>query len=285
VGIPAYKEEKYIGGIVLLARQYTREVIVVDDGSNDRTALIAELAGATVVRHGENKGYGNAIQSIFAEARKRDPDVLVILDADAQHNPDEIPALVKAVSEGYDVVVGSREMQKNRIPAYRRMGQKFLARLTNIAAGAKLSDTESGFRAYSREAILKLELKETGMAVSAEIVTMATLKGLKIKETPISVKYDTEGSTLHPVKHGLEVMRRVMVMISERRPLLFFGVTGGICILAGLWVGIMVVQSLHATQVMQTGSALLSMLLITVGVLIISTGLILDVLTRRLNRK
>jgi len=150
---------------------------------------------------------------------------------------------------------------------------------------AKLSDTESGFRAYSREAILKLELKETRMAVSAEIVTMATLKGLKIKEAPISVNYDTEGSTLHPVKHGLGVMRRIIVMISERRPLLFFGVTGGICGLAGLSVGIMAVRSLHATQVMQTGSVLLSMLLITVGVLIMSTGLILDVLARRLSGK
>ena len=159
VGTPAYNEEKYIGSIVIQARQHADEVIVVDDGSMDHTSRVAELAGATVVRHETNKGYGCAIQRILAEAKKRDPDVLVILDADSQHNPDEIPALAKAVAEGFDVVIGSREMQKNIIPSYRRFGQRVLSRLTHIASRKKLSDTESGFRAYSRKAIGALKLK------------------------------------------------------------------------------------------------------------------------------
>lgn len=121
--MPAYNEEKYIGSMVLQLRQYAEEVIVVDDGSIDRTSKIAGLAGATVVRHPQNKGYGSAIQSILAEAKKRNPDVLVILDADSQHNPDEVPYLVKAIAEGADVVIGSRKTQGNVIPAYRRRAE------------------------------------------------------------------------------------------------------------------------------------------------------------------
>ena len=122
--MPAYNEGKYIGSLILQAQQYADEIVVVDDGSTDHTAKVAELAGATVVRHVENKGYGSAIQSILTEAKKQDADILFILDADSQHNPEEIPSLIKTISEGSDIVIGSREMQKNVIPAYRRLGQR-----------------------------------------------------------------------------------------------------------------------------------------------------------------
>jgi len=285
IATPAYNEEKYIGGIVLLAKQYADEVIVVDDGSRDRTARIAELAGASVVRHEKNQGYGITIQSIFAEAKKRNPDVLVILDADSQHNPDEIPSLVSEINNGSDVAIGSRVMQDNVIPLYRRIGQKFLARLTNIASRQRVSDTESGFRAYSRKAIRELELKEKGMAVSSEIVSDAARKELIIAEVPISVTYTKDSSTLNPLQHGLSLLNRIVVMISERRPLLVFGIIGSICIILGIFIGIMVFQALQVHQILQVGSALVSMLLITIGVLSISTGLILSVLVRRIDRK
>lgn len=282
VGTPAYNEEKYIGSIVLQARQYADEVIVVDDGSTDRTNLIAGLAGAHVVRHTENKGYGSAIQSIMAEAATRNADILVILDADSQHNPDEIPSLIEAVSQDYDVVIGSREMQSNVIPPYRRVGQRILSNLTRILSREKLFDTESGFRAYSKKAINTLELKEKGMAISSEIVTSAARKNLRIKEVPISVSYTKDSSSLNPVRHGVGVFNRIMVMISEKRPLLFFGTFGAILILFGIFMGIMVVQSFYANQVLQIGSALVSMLFITIGVLVISTGVILSVLAKRI---
>ncbi len=285
VAMPAYNEEKYIGSLLLRARRYADELIVVDDGSADSTARVADLAGATVVKHPGNMGYGRAIRTIMAEAKKRSADVLVILDADAQHNPDEIPSLVKAVAEGSDVVIGSRLMQSNAIPAYRRAGQKILSKLTNIASRKSLSDTESGFRAYSRRALSELELHEDGMAISSEIVSAATAKGLKVTEVPISVTYGNDGSTMNPVRHGLGVLARITVMISERRPLLFFGIGGAICILFGVFLGVLVVRTLYSSQVLQMGSALMSMLLITVGILSISTGLILNVLIRRLTLK
>ena len=284
IALPAYNEEKYIGTLVLLARQYAGEVIVVDDGSTDRTTRVASLAGATVIKHGANRGYGAAIQSILAEAKKRNPDSLVLIDADSQHNPDEIPTLIKAVSEGFDLVIGSRKLQvSSDIPLLRRFGQRVILYFTNILSGRRLSDTESGFRAFSGKAVSVLELKEEGMAVSAETVSAATAKGLSVTEVPISVSYTKDSSTMNPVKHGLGVLNRVMVMISERRPLLFFGLGGVISIVLGIISGISVARTVFATQVLQTGTALISMLFITVGVLGIFTGLILNVLVKRMN--
>jgi glycosyltransferase involved in cell wall biosynthesis len=283
VGTPAYNEEKYIGTVILQARQHADRVIVVDDGSTDRTYKVAELAGATVIRHESNRGYGNAVRTILAEAKTLDADVLIILDADSQHNPDEIPSLVGAVSEGYDVVIGSREKQKHMIPRYRRMGQKVLGGLTNLLSGEKITDTESGFRAYSRKAINELELKETGMAISSEIIKSAAAKKLRIKEVPISVSYTGDGSSLNPVSHGVGIFRRLVQMISEERPLFFFGLFGSILIIAGVIMGILVARAMWVYQVLQTGTALISIMLITIGVLTFFTGIILSVLTRRIN--
>ncbi len=281
VGMPAYNEAKYIGSLVLQAGQYADEVVVLDDGSMDNTSKIAELAGATIIRHHENKGYGAAIQSILREARKRDPDVLVLLDADSQHNPDEIPALIKPISEGFDLVVGSREAQKERTPFYRRIGQKVLLHSTRILSKKKLSDSECGFRAFSRKAISELELKENGMAISTETIACAAERGLKITEVPISNIYTRDGSTLNPVRHGVGVLSRIIAMISERKPLLFFGLIGGILTVAGLIIGIKVFNLATTAHTVPIGSAILTTLLLIMGILSIFTGILLNALTRR----
>jgi glycosyltransferase involved in cell wall biosynthesis len=282
--MPAYNEGKYIGSLVLQARQYADKVVVVDDGSSDYTSKVAVLAGATVVRHMENKGYGSAIQSILAEAKKQNADILVILDADSQHNPEEIPSLIKAVSQGSDIVIGSRESQRSVIAPYRRLGQRVLSRMTFIASGKKLSDTESGFRAYSKKAINLLELKEKGMAVSSEIISEAMAKGLKVTEVPISVIYTKDGSTLNPVRHGFGVLNRITVMISERRPLLFFGAFGGVFLMLGLAAAINVIWLYYfSTHVLATGTALISIMFITTGLLSIFTGVILNILVKRIS--
>jgi len=282
VGLPAYNEDKTISGVILQAKEYSDLVIVANDGSTDHTARVSRLAGALVIDHEHNKGYGVAIQTLLSEAKKQNADILVILDADSQHDPNEIPTLIRSINEGFDLVIGSRETSRNSIPLYRRMGQKVLAKLTNIAARQKVWDTESGFRAYSKKTLSVLELKEKGMAISAEIVSEASLKGLAITEVPISVRYTKDSSTLNPVVHGLGNLNRILVMISERRPMLFFGTAGAVMIILGVITGIGVVQSYYISRILATGSAVLCMLLITLGVLCLFAGVILNVIVKRL---
>jgi glycosyltransferase involved in cell wall biosynthesis len=274
-GMPAYNESKYIGSMVLSTRQYVNEVVVVDDGSGDDTSKIAQFAGADVIRHPQNKGYGAAILSIFDEARKRDPDVLIILDADAQHNPQEIPNIIKPILEGYDVVIGTREKQAEKIPFYRRIGQKVIARSVNILSDEHLSDSECGFRAFSRKAIAELHLKESGMAISAETVAEAARQNLKIIQVPVSVIYGKDGSTLNPVSHGLGVMTRILVMISEQRPLLFFGLAGIILMLLGLAAGFFTLSLYTQSNVISVAWALIAIFLVILGAMSFFNGITL----------
>ena len=279
--MPAYNEEKYIGTLVLQTRQYVDEVIVVDDGSKDKTAEVARLAGATVIRHDKNRGYGAAIQSILTEAKRKDPDALVLLDADAQHNPGEIPLLIKPLLDGFDFVIGSRELIKNNIPFYRRIGQKILLQSTRVLSGKRLSDSESGFRVFSRKALAELKLKENGMAISAETIAEAAKRHLKVAEVPISVTYSKDSSTLNPVAHGMGVLTRIIAMISERRPLFFFGLGGTTLVIVGLIEGLRVLQIYSIYKTMPVGTALLTILFITVGVFSIFTGIILHEIVKR----
>lgn len=281
VAMPAYNEEKYIGSLVTKAREYADEVLIVDDGSTDGTPEVARLAGATVIQHKENKGYGAAVQSILAEAKRIAPDILVLLDADSQHNPGEIPRLVEPISQGFDLVIGSRKLLRDNIPLYRRIGQGVISYFCYILSGEKLSDSESGFRVFSRKAVGMLELREDGMSVSAETIAKAAEKGLKITEIPISITYTRDGSTLNPVRHGFGVLSRIIAMILERRPLLFFGLGGAILILLGFLAGMRVIGIVSGGGEIDTSTVLVSVFFITIGILIIFTGVIRHQLIKR----
>ncbi|MBA7477109.1 Undecaprenyl-phosphate 4-deoxy-4-formamido-L-arabinose transferase [subsurface metagenome] len=281
VAIPAYNEEKYVGTIVLKTRQYASEVIVLDDGSTDQTAHVARLAGALVIKHQQNKGKGASIQMLLAEARKRNPDVLVLLDADSQHNPDEIPVLIKPISEGFDLVIGSRERQRENIPTYRRIGQRVLSYFSGILSGERQLDSECGFRALSRKAIAELKLEQTGFAIETEMIAAATDSGLRITQVPISAIYTKDGSTLNPVAHGVGNLTWIFTMISERKPLLFFGVTGIALVVFGAITAARVLHISSMGGVIPVGTALMSVLFLTIGIFTIFTGLILNILARR----
>ena len=214
VAVPALNEEVAIGSIVLRARQYADEVIVIDDGSKDNTAHIARLAGATVIPHPKNEGKGAAIRDAFMYARTNNADVLVLIDGDGQHNPDEIPQLIRPIlNKEADLVNGSRFLKDangngngNHVPKYRRVGQEVLTMATNTGTKQNITDTQNGFRAFSRKTFNCFSFKQNGMAVESEMLMDAAGANMTIKEVPIDVRYDVKGSTYNPVTHGVGVL-------------------------------------------------------------------------------
>jgi glycosyltransferase involved in cell wall biosynthesis len=238
VAIPAYNEELTIGSVVARARRYADRVVVVDDGSDDGTADVAELVGAEVFRHLTNEGYGSAIRDCFEIARDSDVDVLVTLDGDGQHNPDDIPQLIDEMREsGADIVIGSRFVRgvKNRtIPRYRKFGMKVLNHATTLSSGLRVTDSQSGFRAYSRKALQAIDLNQNGMGVSSEIIIRAADSKLNIREAGIVTRYDgIRDSSKGPLRHGLDVTNSIVRVVAQKRPLLFLGVPGLFFLFAG----------------------------------------------------
>src|SRR5271157_3920087 len=236
VAIPAFNEEVAIGSVVLRSKLYADEVVVIDDGSRDKTATIARLAGATVIVHKTNQGKGIGIKDAFDHAKKVNADILVLIDGDGQHNPDEIPSLLIPIIQGEaDIVNGSRFVNGNghNVPKYRRVGQEVLTAATNAGSKTHITDTQNGFRAFSKKTFNSFSFQENGMAIESEMLMDAAQANLRIKEVPIDVRYDVKGSTYNPVSHGFGVLGTVIKLVSERRPLLFFCAPGVILLIVG----------------------------------------------------
>jgi len=205
--IPAYNEEDTIGAVVSKALKHVDLVIVCDDGSTDLTGEVAREAGALVIRHAENMGYGAALRTLFNKARAIDPDVMVILDGDGQHDPDDIPDLIEPILSGEaDIVVGSRFLGKTDMPAYRGIGIRLISLVVRLTAYPNIRDAQSGFRAYSRRAIRAIRITERGMGASTEILLKAAYHGLKLKEVPVEVSYAGVVPRMSPWRHGLSVL-------------------------------------------------------------------------------
>lgn len=205
--IPAYNEEKALADVIDRTLEHVDEVIVVDDGSSDKTSEVAIEAGARVIKHSVNLGKGEALKSGF-KAIGND-SIIITIDGDGQHNPSEIPDLVRPIIEdGADLVNGSRYMNgpEENTPAYRRVGQKVLDIATNISAGTKVTDSQSGFRAFSPKSKNVFRFKDTGFGIESEMLVDAAEAGLKIVEVPITVRYDLDGSTKDPITHGVGVL-------------------------------------------------------------------------------
>jgi glycosyltransferase involved in cell wall biosynthesis len=232
--IPAFDEEKTIGKVVTLARPFVDRVLVCDDGSRDMTAAVAEKLGANVIRHEQNLGKGEAFRSLFSACRDMGADIMITLDGDDQHDPTEIPKLVDPIAKGYaDVVIGARFHGDNKdIPTYRKAGN----RLLNAVTVGGVSDTQSGFRAYSKKAIQALRPSESGMGVDSEILMDASRQGLRVMEVPISVRYGIgKTSTHNPVVHTMDVLTSAIKLTSIRHPMTFYGIPGLVITLFGLY--------------------------------------------------
>ncbi|MBC7112012.1 MAG: glycosyltransferase family 2 protein, partial [Methanothermobacter sp.] len=274
--IPAFNEEVAIGSVVLLTGEHVDEVIVVDDGSADRTAHVAEMAGARVIRHHRNLGKGAALKTGFEAA---DADVIVTLDADAQHNPAEIPKLVEPILRGEaDVVNGSRYLhgRDENTPRYRRVGQKILDRATNISTGLDITDTQSGFRAFSSASIPHFRFRDPGFVVESEMLADAAEAGLRIVEVEVGVRYDVDGSTRNPISHGVSVLLRIIGDLELKRPLYYFTLPGLIIGITGAILSLMFIRDYITGLSVNMGPTIVAVMLTLFGTFFIFTGIILD---------
>ena len=272
--IPCFNEERFIGSVVAKTKKYVNKVVVIDDGSTDDSAEVAKATGAAVYCHEENRGYGAAICSALDRGRSLKADILVILDGDGQHDPKEIPHLIQPILDGdADIVVGSRFLGKeNKSPLYRRIGQRTLTTITNVGSGHKLTDSQSGCRAYSAKALKELNLSERGMSVSSEIQFAIKEADLRVAEVPIDVSYEDKAKR-SPVGHGVSVLTRIMVLYILKHPLLLFGLPGIVCTITGGIFGLRVLSTYNSADYVPVGDALAAIMFGLVGLVGILAGL------------
>jgi len=289
-GIPVYNGQYSICGVIHATEDYVDEIIVVDDGSTDNTSKLAKRAGAAVINHKTNQGKTAAIQTIIDEAIKRDVDLLVLLDADGQHDPDEIPSLIKPILEdGYEFVLGSRKLNESKKigkrPFIRPFGQFVLKTGLDTITEKTYTDPECGFRVLSRHAMEVMEFKGRGFSVEAEMIRLAEVHGLKSIEVPMTEIYVENGSTLNPWRHGFGNLGTIISWIAEKRPLFFFGVFGTGFAVIGLLLGANVLYIVSNSGEIAIGSAIASVLFIIIGVFSAFTGLILNEIERGKGRR
>lgn len=276
VVIPAYNEARFIGSTVLKARQFAGQVLVVDDGSADDTAAIAQAAGATVLQHPCNQGKGAALNTGLHQARQLGAAAVVTLDADGQHMPEEMERLLAPVLSGQaDLVVGSRYLDKaSQVPRHRLWGHRLFNLLTHLASGVDVSDSQSGYRAFSARALDAIPFHSEGFSVESEMQFLAHERGLQVVEVPVTILY-TDQPKRPVLRHGMLVINGLLKLTGQYRPLLFFGLPGALILLIGVSWGAWVVEIFRRTSQLAVGYALISLLLSITGMLLLSTGIIL----------
>ncbi|BDQ31817.1 dolichyl-phosphate mannose synthase [Nitrosopumilus zosterae] len=277
IGIPAFNEERNIGSIIAKLKQKYAQIIVCDDGSSDMTSVIASLMGVHVVKHDKNMGYGSAIKTIFNESKKIEGDVLVTFDADGQHQISEIDSMLKPIYDNKaDIVIGSRFLGTTKgLPTYRKIGIKTITGLTNVMTGSKITDSQSGFRAYKKNVIDQIFPTESGMGISTEILIKASKKNMRITEIPITISYENNTHSQEPISHGTSVVMSTVKHVAIERPLLYYGVTGLCFLILGLIFGAWTMQIYSEERVVMTNIALIGIGGVILGTILLITATIL----------
>jgi glycosyltransferase involved in cell wall biosynthesis len=278
--IPAFNEEENIGEVIQKAKAMYPEVLVYDDGSVDNTASIAEQNGAIVIKNNRNMGYGRALSTLFQHAIIMNADIVVTIDSDGQHDPNQIPRLIQPLLENRaDMVIGSRFLtndDKLNVPKYRSFGIKTITRFTQAGCIDRITDATSGFRAYSLFALSKLNLTENGMAISTEILLKANRCNLRITEVPITTKkYDIRDSSAHnPLRMGWSVTSHVLRFLSFKHPLLFYGIPGLIFLICSASFMYIALDLFSTTRYVSTNVIIISIGFALLGILLLATSAI-----------
>ena len=287
IGVPAYNEEKNIASIITKLQSITDKIIVCNDGSSDMTGQIAEKMGAIVINHPKNMGYGAAIRSLFLKAHDLNTDVFVTFDADGQHRIEDISKVIEPITSGKaDIVIGSRFLgDSDEVPTYRKLGISAITKMTNVTTKQKITDSQSGFRAYNRKSIQEVTPSESGMGVSTEILIKADRKDLKILEVPIKILYQGDTSTHNSVGHGVSVILSTMKFISIEHPLKFYCIPGIIFLAIGLYFTVWTIQSFTESRQILTNLALIGIGSIILGAMLTMTSIMLFSITTLIREK
>ncbi len=290
--IPCFNEEATIGSVIVKTRKYVDEVVVVDDGSTDDTVKIAKELGATVLSHKMNLGKSAGIKTGFKYALDDGFDYVITLDGDGQHDPDEIPCALAALKDSeVDIAIGIRAGEKTEMPFYRRIGKRVLDYATSMGNGGYLTDSQSGFRVYTRGAIRGIAPKLRGSAFSTESeqLLIASDLSLSMNTFPITCRYKSVGdssitSSQSPTKHGFSVLGYVMWVVAERRPLLFIGLPGFAFVIFGIFFGILTLQLYNKTGVFPISYALITGVVLIIGALGVFIGLLFNTIPHIVKR-
>lgn len=291
--IPAYNEEKTISSVIKSIPQdipgiLEKEIIVIDDGSIDSTAEASKKTGAKVISHLQNKGLGVAFSTGVKEALLRKTDLMVSIDADGQFDPRDILQLIQPVkNDKADFVSGSRFMNKSPIvgiPKIKLFGNKLLAKFISLVCGQKFTDVSCGFRAYSKEALLNLNLFGT-FTYTQEAILNLSFKGLRMKEIPISVKYFPQRTSRMTKDLGEYVFKAAKIIfrtILDYKPLKFLGWIGAVVFLAGLILDVAMIYIFFQTNQFTPYKyiGILGLILNIFGLFLFVIGLIADILNR-----
>jgi glycosyltransferase involved in cell wall biosynthesis len=286
IGIPAFNEEKNIAGIISKLKKYADTIIVCDDGSTDLTGKISEELGTIVITHEKNKGYGASINSLFLKAKELETNIFVTFDADGQHRVEDIPIVTEPIiNNKAEIVIGSRflETKSEEMPNYRKVGIKLITKVTNLSIKEKLTDSQSGFRAYSKKALDEIIPSDEGMGVSTEILIKASNLDLKMAEVPIKVSYEGETSTKDPISHGSSVIFSTIKFTSIHNPLKFYGIPGIIFLGIGLGFIAWTIQIYSTHQEIITNVSLIGIGCIVLGAVLLMTAVILFSLVTLIN--
>ncbi len=277
IGIPAYNEEKNIASIITKLKKITDSIIVCDDGSSDMTSEISKNLGAVVISHKKNMGYGVAINSIFQKSKEMKSDLLVTFDADGQHRVEDIEKVVEPIKNNQaDLVIGSRFLdKKSDIPNYRKIGIKVITQVTNASIKKKLTDSQSGFRAYNQRVLSQISPSDIGMGISTEILIKSSSKGLRIMEVPITILYHGDTSTHNPVSHGTSVLISTIKFTSIEHPLKFYGIPSIIFLIIGGAFTYSAIQFYAEVGRLSTNLTLIAASTILIGIVLIITAILL----------
>ena len=277
VGLPAYNEEKNIAKIIVQLKKVADQIIVCDDGSTDLTSRIAESLGTIVIKHPKNLGYGSAIRSIFLKAREINSEILVTIDSDGQHKIEDVEKVVKPVVDGRaDISIGSRFLDKDdNAPKYRKLGINIITKVTNSSLSEKITDSQSGFRAYNNKVLQTLTPSDSGMGISTEILIKSSNLGFKIAEVPTEIQYEGDTSSQNPVSHGTGVLLSTLKYISIERPLRFYGIPSFILFTIGLIFTFFATQYYAEMGRLNTNLTLIAAGTLVIAVILIVTAILL----------